>query len=122
MTWTTCFSQEADAWFRDAQRDKGTDAHKAGLRFRELVQNRLEPYGPHRAELRELKKIHGVDDLWQLRVGAYRMFMGFATGQRIVISSIVEKRRGNLPQDSYKRESRRVAELMERAVAGELEC
>ena len=122
MTWTTCFSEEAEAWLCEASKAKGTEAHAASIRFRELVQHRLEPFGPFGAELATLKKIHGVDGLWELRQGAYRMFMSFASGQRIVISSIVEKRRGNFPQSVYKREERKVSELIELANAGRLGC
>lgn len=120
--WRTCFSDDAKKWLQQASKAKGTEAHQAGVWFRELVQYRLEPYGPFRAELKDLEKIGGVKHLWRIRHGAYRMFLGLAKGQRMVVSSIVEKRRGDFPQAFYKRENAKVEELIGLAEGGRLGC
>ena len=122
MTWRTCFSDEARDWFAKAARAKGTDANRAETRFREVLTKRLEPYVPFGAESAQVTKIQ--DDLWELRRDSYRLFFGFVPGRSrvIIVSNVLPKKSGRLPQRVYDQESRRLATLMDRAVKWTLEC
>jgi mRNA-degrading endonuclease RelE of RelBE toxin-antitoxin system len=120
----TCMSVEADEWFLQASRAKGTEAHKAAIKFRAYVAKRLEPFGFARAELpyTTFHKIKGVDRLWQLRVDAYRLLMTLAGDDLIIGIVVIAKRTEALPQDVYKRHAARGAELVQMAKDGRLRC
>jgi hypothetical protein len=120
VTWRTCLSDEAREWFASAARANGTESQRAGVRFQEVIRKRLEPFGPFGAESARLTKIQ--DDLWEVRRDAFRMFLGFGPGQLIIVSNVLVKRRGRLPQRVYDQESMKLAQLMNRAVTGSLEC
>jgi len=120
----TCMSVQADEWFLQASRAKGTEAHRAATKFREYISRRLEPYGFARAELpyKTFHKIKGVDRLWQLRVDAYRLLMTLAGDDLVIGIVVIEKRTEELPQDVYKRHAARGSELVQMAKDGRLRC
>lgn len=120
----TCLSDEANEWFARASRAKGTEAHRAAIKFRAYLSRWLEPYGIARAELKysTFHKIKGVDRLWQLRADSYRLLMTLAGDDLIIGIIVIEKRTGELPQDVYKRHAARGAELVQMAKDGRLRC
>ena len=122
MSWTTCLSEEAAAWLRDAHDGRlGQEAKDAQVKFRYQIEKRLEPYGPRLAELRNLKKLAPFE-VHELRVDAFRMFLGFGPGEIILIANVIEKRSARMKSAVYEREARRVADMRARAIAGTLPC
>jgi len=122
VRWATCFSKEALAWLREAHDGRlGQEAKDAQVKFRYQIENRLELYGPRLAELPNLKKLSPFE-VHELRVGAFRMFLGFGPGATILVSNVIEKRSARVKSTVYEREARRVADMRARATGGTLPC
>ncbi len=109
---TLCLSDEVELW---AGSPDSNPAEAAKIRARlQFVLNRIEATG-HLAGDRYLKKLNGVDDLWEIRVDvanrAIRIFGGFAPNRRLCLTTVLDgKKKRSLATKEYQRIARTVKE------------